>query len=207
METWDETKSQAASNEFLLHAYDGWLHSMHQSEEIGERRVQFFISFVTAVAAGLVTLQTATDVWRPALDVMMLAKLSIAALLLIGILTFMRVLHRDHITNGCMAEMKAIQRHFLAGGRGTPLAAKIEREPRKLLRGGLASMMLLLNVLLVAALFALLSTSLDLWATSLCSGAAAVAAGLWLDAYRKQRAKQPWKECSECQAPPSPAAK
>src|SRR3712207_4419521 len=71
--------------------------SLLRNEELGERRVNFFSTLVTATIAGLGVLYTADN--APELDALKTTANGAAFVLFVfGVLTYLRVLHRNHVT-------------------------------------------------------------------------------------------------------------
>src|SRR5213593_72938 len=130
--------------------YRGWRASLHHSEELGERRIQFFVGFVTAVLGGMLALVKRADGTFDWPRANRMAEWTLPVLLLIGLATFMRMLRRNEVTDRCKTELAKIRYHFGHHDPQTTELANGQREPRKLLRGGLAVMMLVLESLLAA---------------------------------------------------------
>lgn len=74
--------------------------SRWRNEEVGEKRFEFFVTLVTAVAAGLVVLASAEGRVFQTLKTTLpeLAGQASLALLIFGLLTYFRMLHRDWVT-------------------------------------------------------------------------------------------------------------
>ena len=74
--------------------------SRWRNEEVGEKRFEFFVTLVTAVAAGLVVLASAEGKVFQTLNTTLpkLAGQACLALLIFGLLTYFRMLHRDWVT-------------------------------------------------------------------------------------------------------------
>jgi len=72
--------------------------SIWKNEEIGEKRFEFFITLVTAVTAGLVALWTSERVIQPK-DLPRLTAVALLTLLVFGIVSFWRMVHRDRVTS------------------------------------------------------------------------------------------------------------
>jgi hypothetical protein len=74
--------------------------SRWRNEEVGEKRFEFFVTLVTAVAAGLVVLASAQEKVFQTLKTTLpeLAGQASLALLIFGLLTYFRMLHRDWVT-------------------------------------------------------------------------------------------------------------
>jgi hypothetical protein len=136
--------------------------SMLRNEEVGEKRFDFFVTLVTAVVAGLVALATSTD---PATKAMLkpIAHWALAALLVVGLLSFLRMLHRNRITDDYKRTLKLIRGKFKAGCaelREYEVPVKRETWSRKWLKGGYAETIGTMNGLLITALLYLRGSDL-----------------------------------------------
>jgi hypothetical protein len=109
---------QHRSEEFLLAEYKHLADSFRRNEDIGEKRVNFLIVLVTAVITALITLAN-----LPALagsdfetlnieDVDLLMGFALLALLLLGIVTLQRMLHRNRVTDEYKRAMDMIRSLF-----------------------------------------------------------------------------------------------
>jgi len=160
----DEKKAER-TDRFLLEDYARWGESMYRSEEVGEKRINFFITLAAAVLAGLVSLYTAREsvIQVEALPFVTIG--SLGGLLLLGVVTFLRVLHRNKVTDKCKRQIADIRSHFLAGTGISLSIGESFLEPRKLRQGGLAVMMMTMNCVLAGLLlYALLHSRLGgLW--------------------------------------------
>jgi hypothetical protein len=177
---------------FVLEEYRGLLESMHRSEELGEHRVEFLITLVTAAAAGLIVLGTSDKhgFADPRLRAIVIA--TTAALLIMGTATFARMLHRDRKTDGFKARLARIRDHIEAGRTGLPdFDRPAKAEPRSPLRGGLATLTILLDSLLAGvATAALAAPRLDLLRGRVAVAGALAGAGIlfgwkYLDEHRE----------------------
>ncbi len=138
----------------LLAEYRHFAESFWKSEEIGEKRVNFLIMLVTAVAAALVTLYTnKTSLGDSAKQAIVIGAL--LGVLTFGAVTLLRILQRDRVTD----EYKAIVDYIREQLRRLAHFDDYElpfRPPRHwLIRGGLAKTVAVMNSVIVAALASL----------------------------------------------------
>jgi len=108
-----QTKDQQdQSVKFLLaeHQYLG--DCFWRNEEIGERRVNFFITLVTAVIAALVALATSEEGNLEEAEVYLITVFALLALLSFGIVTLLRMIHRNIVTDGYKRAMEMIEAAF-----------------------------------------------------------------------------------------------
>lgn len=138
-----------------LHFSDG----LFKNEEIGERRIEFFVTIATAVLAGVALLLTSDRLRVGEESVRKIALAALLGLLLLGIVTFSRILQRDKVT----AEYKRIQRYLREELRKRSASMEEYDIPfasarHKLLRGGLAVTAAGLNSLIVAFFIAIFAS-------------------------------------------------
>src|SRR5881394_714629 len=93
-----EDKS-APSREFFLAELEHFEESIWRNEEVGEKRFNFFVTLVTAVAGGLIVLWTSDKIpndvrWR----LPTLTWQACLALLVFGLVSYRRMIHRDRVT-------------------------------------------------------------------------------------------------------------
>src|SRR5215208_3291192 len=69
-----------------------------QNEQTGEGRFRFLLGLITAVSAGLVALHTATDGSRLEGSLPLIVNGALLGLLFFGVLTYLRMLQRDRVT-------------------------------------------------------------------------------------------------------------
>lgn len=91
---------RATAKDLLIADLEHFGESRWRNEEVGEKRFEFFVTLVTAVAAGLVVLASAEGKVLQALNTTLpkLAGQASLALLVFGLLTYLRMLHRDWVT-------------------------------------------------------------------------------------------------------------
>jgi hypothetical protein len=101
------TNHEIHSEGFLLEEYRHLSESFWRNEEVGEKRVNFFITLVTAVIAALVTLAT-----KGKTDVYPIAVFALFALLVVGIVTLNRMIRRNRVTDEYKLAMDMIRSRF-----------------------------------------------------------------------------------------------
>src|SRR3954454_19513550 len=128
------------SKEFLLAEHRYFSDSFWRNEESGEKRVNFLITLATAVLAAVVALASN----HGSLTTKQISGFALAAclgLLVVGVLTFRRMLHRNRATDQYKAGMDLIRCYFGAWDRGLsgyePFAASA---PRAFGKGGLTDL-------------------------------------------------------------------
>jgi hypothetical protein len=152
------SEQQGHSVNFLLaeHKYLG--DCFWRNEEIGERRVNFFITLVTAAITALVALATSKEGNLRKDDVYFITVLALLALLSFGVVTLLRMIHRNTVTDGYKRAMEMIRGHFRDSDDRLQGYQPFEKgKPRKLGTGGLVDMVAIVNSIIVASLCVLLA--------------------------------------------------
>jgi diadenosine hexaphosphate hydrolase (ATP-forming) len=97
--------------EFLMKEYEHLVESLLRNEEDGERRVSFLITLDGAVAAGLGFLLEKESLSPERIDPILTVVL--IALLLIGHISFLRVINRNVVTDEYKSGLNRIRRYFV----------------------------------------------------------------------------------------------
>jgi|GEM_PF-1731308 len=161
-------KSEGAK-ELLLADYKYLADSFWKNEEVGEKRVTFLITLVTAVLTALTALATKDLDKTPSSsppapfqsDILFLVMLfALFALLVIGLVTLCRIIKRNQVTDGYKRDMDKIRQLFhqfyddgnvLKGYRPFRSPESLEPKTKKRKFGGLAYTVAALNSLIVTA--------------------------------------------------------
>jgi hypothetical protein len=153
----DEPKGHSVN--FLLAEYRYLGDCFWRNEEIGERRVNFFITLVTAAITALVTLATRKQGDLGEDEVYFIVVFALLALLSFGIVTLLRMIHRNTVTDEYKDAMNMIRGRFRDWDeeRLKDYYPFKRGKPRKLGTGGLVDMVALVNSVIVAALCVLLA--------------------------------------------------
>jgi len=112
--TSNDDKTEISSNEakeLLLKDYDYLADSFWKNEQMGETRVNWFITIVTAVSGGLVTLAT-TEHDPKDQSLSLIISVSSLFLLALGFTTLLRMMKRNETTDGYKTDMNAIREIF-----------------------------------------------------------------------------------------------
>lgn len=153
------------SIEFMLKEYDHHLKEFERSEEIGEHRVNFFITLVTAVSGALGVFLFKCDKFDVREKTANLILISaFLALLIFGFLTLVRIVHRNLISHKELRAMGRIRRYFVekdpeinkylqySPRDDKPIRMKKWREIASIGTGGLVETTMLVNAFLTAVL-------------------------------------------------------
>jgi hypothetical protein len=151
---------QHGSAEFLLAEYQHFADSFWRNEELGERRVNFFILLATAVISALAALEK-IDFENTSL----LTAFALLALLSIGVVTLQRMLRRNRVTDEYKEALKKIRGYLKEPDPRLETYQPLDgvSEPRKSKTGGLVDLVAVMNSIIVAAFCAL-------FLSRLCSG-------------------------------------
>ena len=143
------------SEKFLLAEYGYLSESFWKNEETGEKRVNYLITLVTAVITAIVALATRQGDLKPG-QIAWIALGACLALLAIGLLTFLRMIRRDEVTDEHKRALDDVRKRFrrrdatglLDGYDPFPRQAGTRR---RLGRGGLTELVAGVNSIVVAA--------------------------------------------------------
>src|SRR5688572_12858801 len=147
------TESKAEIDDFLIAEYQHFADSFWRTEELGEKRINFVISVLTAAVAGLVVLAT-RDSGFTDVQVKWVSFSTGLALLLLGLFTLLRMLRRNNVADQYKRAMDHVRdtfcdRYALEG------YAPLDGLPRQLFSGGLAQTAALLNSMIAGAITAI----------------------------------------------------
>lgn len=97
--------------EFLLEEYRSLTESLHINEEVGEKRLTFFITLVSGVMAGIVTLLTNFDEipFEFMYAVVFLVIGTLVAILVVGRIIYFRMKKRNRTTDGFKKDLRRIR--------------------------------------------------------------------------------------------------
>ena len=138
----------------LLAEYQSFTEAFWKSEEIGEKRVEFFITLTTAILAGIIALLTRSGTNLSNDSVRQIATGAMVATLLLGLITFLRILQRDRVTDEFKGILDYLRKQMK--NKSTDLAGyKLPfRSHNKLLKGSLAETVALMNSILIGVMAA-----------------------------------------------------
>lgn len=106
------SNSKEDIKELLLEDYKYLQTSFWKNEETGETRVRFYITLVTAVLAAVATLLTKQPKLLSDDLVLYISITSLFTLLLFGIVTLLRIIKRNQVTDGYKKDMDEIRKRF-----------------------------------------------------------------------------------------------
>lgn len=171
MDNQEASEPKGHSVDFLLTEYQSHREAFWRSEELGESRVNFFITITTAVLAALAIREE--GIWAGG-TVDPIFFYGLGALLLFGVATLMRLIRRNLVSHEHLRAMGRIRSYF---AKDEQILQYLYYEPRddrpyrkkewnqifSLGTGGLVETVALVNDLIVAALCALLVVSFSGW--------------------------------------------
>jgi hypothetical protein len=177
--------------EYLLAEYRYVTESLWKVNDLGEKRVTFFVTLVTAVLAALVTLvthDTASNLSHVQGSTRAIVLFALVGLLVIGYMTLLRMIHRNRETHEYELQLRGIYERFAAAypvlGGYACLEPERARHRRALLikYGGLVETVAAINGLLLAALVVLAASSWDGWTIgyTVAAGVASFGHFFWL---------------------------
>ena len=97
----------------LLKDYDYLADSIWKNEQLGETRISFYLTFVSAVLAGLFSILNAkAGILANGMIQFLIFVFSLFGLLVLGTIIFLRIIHRNSITNGYKRALDQIRTIF-----------------------------------------------------------------------------------------------
>jgi len=138
---------------FLLEEYRYFSDWFKRSEETGEKRLNFFITLVTAIIAVIMALITSTTEFPEILSTYTPIIISLLlSLLVLGILTFGRIIKRNKDSDGYKKDIDHIRSFFKDKYKKELQDYRFYHEikGRKILTGGVADMIISMNSILFA---------------------------------------------------------
>lgn len=87
--------------------------SLWRNEEVGEKRFSFFVTLVTAVIGAMVALTTSDNQLSPE-AMRNIEGAILSALLIFGLLTYLRMIQRNHVTDEYHRTLTYIREQFLS---------------------------------------------------------------------------------------------
>ena len=149
-----------AVSELLIEDLKHFGDSLWRNEEAGEKRISFFVTLVTAVAAGLVTLNTREDVLLLPVSARCITMIAFGGLLAFGFMTYLRMLQRIRVKKEFHATLKYIRGQLGGSTPGYSVPIKFDRPKKGVVaaairggaRGSLAALVSAINAFLLAGL-------------------------------------------------------
>lgn len=174
-----------SSRDFMLEEYKHHFADFERSEEIGEHRVNFFITLVTAVFGAFGVLVGKLIFENGDFDITkyyLIINAALLAMLLFGILTLARVIHRNLVSDRELRAMGRIRRYFVEKDPeiypflyykprdDTPARKKEWKDLASFRTGGLVETVMLINSFIAAILMVLIiyppAKPYDQWMTA-----------------------------------------
>jgi putative (di)nucleoside polyphosphate hydrolase len=133
--------------------------SYWRSEEVGEKRLNFFIGLVTAVAAGLAAFVGSEVASKNPGLVAGVTSMALAGLLVVGLATYLRILKRNDVTDEYIDVLKYLRKSYVDLEKpGSPeicYRLPLSTKPRSVLSGGQTTMVAAINCVVIACALAI----------------------------------------------------
>ena len=138
----------------LLAEYEHFSTSFWKNEEVGEKRVNFFITLTTAIIAGIVALVTKNH--SADFEIRQIASVALSGIFLFGLVTFFRVLQRNRVTDE-YKEIIDYLREQLRRRSSSLSEYELPFRPKgaTLFRGGLAETVAVVNSFIISVIVSL----------------------------------------------------
>jgi putative (di)nucleoside polyphosphate hydrolase len=139
----------------LLAEYQFFTDSFWKNEEVGEKRVDFFITLTTAIIAGIVALITSEHANLSDAEVHQIATAALSGTFLFGLITFLRILQRNRVTDEYKEIVGYLRRQLKMRSLNLSEYDLPFKSQKRVLRGGLAETVALMNSIIFAVIVAL----------------------------------------------------
>jgi len=156
-----QSNDNEASVRFLLAEHQYFRESLHQNEEVGEKRVNYFISLTTVMITAFVALMSLDNAFLTFEQLLLITVVAMLGLLVIGWLTMLRILKRNKNTDKCKERLDLVRELFRRFDTSGILEesywpygkAKIEKlGDRKWGSGGLREMIIAMNSIITVVI-------------------------------------------------------
>ncbi len=104
--------SHDRATDFLIADLNHFGESLWRNEDVGEKRFNFLITWVTAVIAGIVALHTHGEKIGK-FTLLSITNGALAGIFILGLLTYMRMLQRNRVTDQYQRTLKYIRNQLL----------------------------------------------------------------------------------------------
>ena len=199
------------SVDFLLAEYESNRDAFWHNEELGERRVDFFITLTTAVMAALAIREK--GILASGGNVESIVFCALGAVLLLGFVTLVRIIRRNLVSHEYLRAVARIRRYFTDRDQqilrhlyykpydDRPQRKKDWNELFSLGTGGLVETVALVNSIIVAAVCALFAFPCSEWIIGLFGLVGFIAAWIAQFIYVKYRYKKERPKADEIEFP------
>lgn len=181
--------NEEARLQLLLAEYEHLSDSLKENEVMGERRLQFLFTLVTAAFGGIAALLQLGPRPAPPATVVMFA--AFALLFLFGLVTLERIVKRNVATDGYINALNTLRRYVIQRGGADGYekafafygaAPKTHPKPRlfSLWPGGLAQGTAVINAVVAGAAFGLSASLAHLSSGCVFGGAATIGFAAWV---------------------------
>ncbi len=137
------------SVQFLIEEYKHFSESFWKNEELGERRLNFYMTLYTAVLAGIVGLITSNS---DPFQFKSIVSFALLGVLIFGIFTYLRMIKRDKVTEEYKRIIKHLRQQIWSATSedASKYSLPFNPNPKRILKGGLVETVSVMNSLLIA---------------------------------------------------------
>jgi putative (di)nucleoside polyphosphate hydrolase len=175
--------------EFLITEYKAFTESFWKNEEVGERRVDFFLTISSAILTAVILLTTSEHVGLSRGEVKLIATSALLGTFLFGLLFFIRMLHRNKVTDEYKEILKYLRFQMCSKDPSLHAYHLPFKKHKRLLKGGLTDTMALMNSILISVIIALWFGNSLGWIWPICSFMVFFIAQVWYAKYDRERGK------------------
>ncbi len=162
------------NEDFLLAEYQHFSESFWRNEERGEKIVNFFITITTAIISGIIILVTNEQEIFPQSKIKVIVIAALFATLMLGLVTFIRIIKRNHVTDEYKHIIEYLRDQFIVNASSNQEKYKLpfddsSQKPGFWCLGGLAITVAVTNSILFTAIIVILWFSdRSAWGTATC---------------------------------------
>lgn len=138
--------------DLILTEYQRFSESFWRNEEVGEKRVNYYLGLITAVFAGLITLVTSDFAKDHQVLSLIIAAAAETGLLAVGYVTYLRMKKRNWVTDEYKDVLDGLRREYIKRCETTEYKLELRSKCRSPKSGGLSTMVFALNVIVASAL-------------------------------------------------------
>ncbi len=163
------------NEDFLLAEYQHFSESFWRNEERGEKIVSFFITITTAIISGIIILVTSEHGKVSDNIIKVIAVAALFATLMLGLVTFIRIIKRNHVTDEYRAIIKYLRAQFINNAPSNQEKYELpfddsSQKPGFWCLGGLAITVAVINSIIFTSIIVILCFSDGcIWFIAACS--------------------------------------
>lgn len=138
--------------DLILTEYQRFSESFWRNEDVGEKRVNYYLGLITAVFAGLITLVTSDFAKDHQVLSLTIAAAVETGLLAVGYVTYLRMRKRNAVTDEYKDILDGLRQEYFQRCATPEYTLQFRVTDRSFMSGGLSTMVFALNAVVASAL-------------------------------------------------------